>query len=156
MSIINKLYNRIQEYYVPGHISGLVQLVINDKTELNCYFNFLDKITINQGEIKNYDTRISLSQEILEKILQYPETFDPRDISFTGNIIIEGNLKLMHYFTQLLKRPAQIVLDTLEQIRSKEYKRINQVIRNNKLSKKIILDSIVNSYPIHGINVLKS
>ena len=154
MSLINILNERIQEFHIPNHINGVVQLTVDNKSELNQYFNFTKYVSINKGVTEHYDTQILLPLEALERIVQSPDTFDTRDAFFTERVRVTGNLKLMHYFTQLLKRPAPIVIETLNQIRGRKYKKIDHVEQVKDLNTKIILSSIIESYPIHGVNAI--
>lgn len=155
MSYKADLTKIIKEFYIPCEMQGIIQLTISDDIESAFFITMRDQISLEPGHATNPDATIRMPKDILEKALNNPETFEPRSRAFLDGVAISGNLNLIHYFTQLLKRPSRLINETLEEIHSRNYDAIQNIAVIDEICENKILDAIVNSYPLCIKNALQ-
>lgn len=146
--ITENVYHRLAEFYVPSLSKGIVQLHLVDHSDLDCSFHLFEQVKKLDGVNSECDATIVMPFEILEKILAFPEKFEPRSPDFLDGVSISGDLNLIHYFTQLLKRPMPDIRNVFELIRSRDYQNVNSVKVTDFADPEIILESIIKSQPL--------
>lgn len=61
---------------------------------------------------------LSFNQDVLRRILEHPEDLEPRSDYFGRNVVVSGDMGLVQFFAQLLKRPSQNDMDILNHVRN--------------------------------------
>lgn len=145
------LQERLQEFYaMPPNGPSKVRLEIQTPEQDWVFIVSLGKTQLGITVVTDGDavveTQASLrfNEEVLRRVLEHPEDLEPRADYFGRNVVVSGDMGLVQFFTQLLKRPSQYDLDILNHVR-KHPNQPNGVWQMEGLDIPILLEGIVSN-----------
>ncbi len=119
------LEHRLQEFYeMPPKGPGDLLLRIQSPDRLWEFFVSMRPenmvIELLHPDIEDVEVQATLAfkEEVVHHVLEKPGDLDPRMQYFERNTVVAGDMSLVQFFAQLLKRPTSYDLEILEHVRS--------------------------------------
>ncbi len=118
------LQERLREFYVmPPNGPGKVHLEIQTPEQnwgfvVNLGESQLDITVLAEGDAAEAQANLRFNEEVLRRALEYPEDLEPRADYFGRNALVSGDMGLVQFFIQLLKRPSEYDLAVFRHARN--------------------------------------
>lgn len=147
------LQERLQEFYVmPPNGPGKVRLEIQTPEQdwgfiVSMGESQLDITVLAEGDAAvavETQANLRFNEEVLRRALEYPEDLEPRADYFGRNVLVSGDMGLVQFFTQLLKRPSEYDLGIFKHVRNHP-NQPDHVHEMAGLHFPVLLDSLVNN-----------
>lgn len=146
---------RLQEFYMePPGGPGNVQLVVygDAPEEKWTFIAVLGKQDIqlvpeaDAGDLAHH-AGLAMREEVLHRMLEQPDDLDPRSEYFGRNTVVGGDMGLMQYFVQLLKRPSQYDQKLFQHAMTHPHQ-AEVIYEVAKLDMAALVEAVVNNQPV--------
>lgn len=149
----NLLQQRLQEFYeMPPNGPGNVLLQVHTPRKTWSFVARLgvESLSLLPREVAVNDVihaSLGFSEDVLYRALEHPDDLEPRYDYFGQNTQVSGDMGLMQYFVQLLKRPSEYDLKVLNHVRQHP-NQPEQIFEAEGFNFDLILKSIVDNQPL--------
>lgn len=114
MNIGEQFYGLIKRGFFQSEKRGECQIIVKDDIAQNFYLCLGDELTYHEGNHPNPTAALSLPMDVILKVVNHPDTWDPRLPEYAENISFSGDGLLINFVGELAKRPSAEVAQRLE------------------------------------------